>query len=90
MKSALFPTGAIRITPIAKRYLNLQDVSKAIKRHTQGDWGELCRADKQDNDHSVTHRKELFSIYTDRHNIGFYVVTNSDRSTTTVLLPEES
>jgi hypothetical protein len=59
-----------------------------LSRHVCGDWGELDEQDKRENDFSLTNRLRIFSAYTygDKK---FWVITEADRSATTILLPSE-
>ena len=68
--------------------LNEADVCKGLDRHSSGDWGALCQEDKEANEIAVREGHRLLSLH---HSDGtkFYVITEWDRSATTVLLPEE-
>ena len=60
----------------------------ALHRHSQGDWGELLPEDAIANDLALEQGGRLFSAYglgRDR----FWVITEADRSLTTVLLPND-
>jgi len=63
-------------------------VWESLKRHAKGDWGDLCQEDKQENELSV---KEGFRILSAYENKGrkVWIITEADRSATTVLFPEE-
>lgn len=63
------------------------EVSRCIERHMQGDWGEVCDEDKAINDQAVTDGERILSAY----NVGqkIWIITEADRSATTVLFPEE-
>ena len=84
-----FPLGQVVVTTCAACKLNPVDVKAAIGRHARGDWGDLEPADWQVNDQRVVSGGPLASIYKDAKGKRFYVLTESDRSVTTVLLPEE-
>ena len=83
------------ISARVKRDMKFNDfVSRCVVRHKSGDWGDLCEDDKAMNDESLEAEKKggwtdsLFSSYeTDVGKI--YVITECDRSSTTILLPEE-
>ncbi len=97
---SLFETGTVVMT-CGVRDLVFSDehaqevVQSCLERHCRGDWGDLCDDDKQMNQDSLDEEKRtgrsydsLFSSYeTDIGNI--YVITECDRSATTILLPEE-
>lgn len=65
-----------------------KDVLKAIKRHRNLDWGEMDAEDKQQNDNAVKENLRIFSAYnTCRGRI--WIITEADRSATTILFPDE-
>ena len=85
----LFPLGQCVITANAKDTLNPLDVKLALDRHVSGDWGELCEHDWKENEVALSQGLRLFSSYKDRSGTKFYIITEHDRSVTTVLLPED-
>jgi hypothetical protein len=60
-----------------------------IRRHVQGDWGELCPDDVQENEFSLQNGFRLLSAYRLKDGTKIWIITEADRSVTTVLLPEE-
>lgn len=82
-----FPLGDLLMTVNAERWLSTITVTKAIARHAAGDWGEVCAEDAGLNDHALRHGGRLFSEYTEGP-VSFWIITEADRSGTTVLLPE--
>jgi hypothetical protein len=60
-----------------------------LRRHITGDWGELCDDDKAENEYSVRHGFRILSRYSFSNGQPFYIITEADRSVTTILLPEE-
>ena len=80
--------GRVVITRGAMATLNETDVQAALRRHRSGDWGTLCAEDREANDVAVHEQLRLVSVY-DSDGTKFYVITEWDRSATTVLLPEE-
>lgn len=83
------PLGQVVITPNALDQLNPQDVSACLRRHVRGDWGELDAHDLAENELSLQQGFRLLSAYSDRHGTRFWIITEADRQTTTVLLPED-
>jgi hypothetical protein len=77
------------MTPNARDTLHPEDIPLALGRHTRGDWGDVDEHDRQENERSVTHRLRLFSVYHDRNKVKFWIITEADRSATTILLPED-
>jgi hypothetical protein len=57
-------------------------------RHLSGDWGDLSSEDKAENDFSLRRDLRIFSAY-DTPKGRLWIITEADRSATTVLLPSE-
>ena len=87
--AARFPLGFVMESPGVLASIPQDEIAQAIERHGRGDWGELCPDDVQENEFSLTHNFSLLSAYVSAAGIHFWVVTEADRSATTVLLPEE-
>lgn len=67
---------------------NNKAASELLDRHVSGDWGDLCEDDKQLNEAALKEGSRLFSSYT----LGegkLWIITEADRSSTTLLLPSE-
>ena len=90
MPKVLFDMGQIVVTPGASYGLHLieRHPVQLLARHATGDWGRLPEQDIEENERSLKHGYRLFSAY-DVEDARFYVITEHDRSVTTVLLPEE-
>jgi hypothetical protein len=84
-----FALGQTVITRQAKAVLNPHDVTNAVWRHSAGDWGDCGSEDWKENELSLQQGARLFSVYRDRNGRDFWVITEADRSSTTVLLPED-
>jgi len=84
-----FELGQLVATPNALATLDPNDVAAAVGRHARGDWGELDEHDRLENDSALVNGSRLFSAYRDRGGTKFWVITEWDRSVTTVLLPED-
>lgn len=63
-------------------------VHASFLRHSQGDWGEMCEEDKQANEDALIHGDRLFSSYT-LNDWKVWIITEWDRSYTTILFPSE-
>ena len=87
----LFPLGRTVATPGALDALEKagQMPAEFLRRHQIGDWGELCEADKKENDFSVTNDFRILSAYRTKADVKIWLITEHDRSATTLLLPEE-
>jgi hypothetical protein len=88
-RKPIFTLGLLYITPNAARSVPADEVFKALARHAAADWGTLDQHDWGENDKAIGNGGRVFSAYQARRGIRFYVITESDRSTTTVLLPED-
>ena len=60
----------------------------SLKRHANGDWGDLCDDDKKENENALKIGERLFSSY-QQAEWKIWVITERDRSATTILFPEE-
>jgi hypothetical protein len=60
-----------------------------IRRHATGDWGDLDEDDKAENELSVGEGFRILSAYTMERGVKLWVISESDRSVTTILLPSE-
>ncbi len=85
---ARFPLGRLVITATAAARLTGDEVADAIVRHARGDWGDLSRADAAENDLALRDGSRLLSAY-GRGDRRFWIITEADRSITTVLLPDD-
>ena len=84
-----FPLGQTVITPNALEQLTQDDVLGALKRHAVGDWGDVCPEDAQENELSLREGFRLLSVYQSTAGVKFWIITEADRSATTVLMPED-
>jgi hypothetical protein len=86
-----FPLGRIVATPAALKALEdaNQNPFEFLDRHQAGDWGELCEEDKRENEFSVRNGFRILSAYRTRNNVKLWVITEADRSSTCLLLPQE-
>jgi len=84
-----FELGRVVITSAALATLPTEDVESAVRKHANGDWGEIEDEDQEANEHALLAGLRLFSAYRTECGIRFYIITEWDRSVTTVLLPED-
>lgn len=87
----LFPLGQIVATPGALEALNeaRQSPVEFLARHARGDWGEVCAEDKALNDEAVKDGSRILSAYRTKVGVKLWVITEADRSSTCILLPDE-
>lgn len=79
--------GQTVITANAASALKDEDVLIALHRHSTGDWGHLCPEDRTANEGALVNGTRLLSSYRSKTGIAFWIITEADRSLTTVLLP---
>jgi hypothetical protein len=86
-----FPLGQLVATPGALRALQEagQSPTDFLFRHVRGDWGEVCDEDKRLNDEALANGERLLSAYRTLRNVRIWAITEADRSSTCILLPEE-
>lgn len=81
--------GAIVATQQIIETVDITEIQDALNRHVSGDWGEVCKEDKQMNDDALTLGNRVVSVYKSSEDVKFYIITEHDRSVTTALLPSE-
>jgi len=84
-----FPLGRIVTTPGALADVPADEIQSAIARHHHGDWGDVCKADRQENERRLLDGCLLFSVFHTKAGVKFYVITEHDLYVTTILLPDE-
>jgi len=86
-----FPLGQLVGTPGAAEAFarNKQAPTEFLRRHWRGDWGQLDEHDVQENELSLQQGFRLLSRYTLADGTAIYIITEADRSATTILLPSE-
>ena len=89
MHNAKFPLGRLVSTAAVLLEVHNDELSTALNRHLAGDWGDVCEEDRAENDFSLEHGYRLLSVYRTEYGVKFWIITEADRSSTTVLLPEE-
>ena len=86
---AKFEIGRLVATPNALRAVPQAEVMEALGRHVSGDWGDCSKEDREENELSLREGFRLFSVYRTKDGTKFWIITEADRSATTVLLPED-
>ena len=87
----MFDLGQLVATPGALEALarNQQTPLEFLQRHINHDWGNVDSEDRIENDYSVTRGLRILSAYTLKDETRIWVITEADRSVTTILLPSE-
>jgi hypothetical protein len=86
-----FPVGQIVATPgaVAALQESGEEATPYLRRHNGGDWGELDVHDLRENQLSLQRGFRLLSAYTLRSGTKIWIITEADRSSTTILIPDE-
>ena len=86
-----FSLGQVVATPGALDLLDrtATNAAELLQRHQSGDWGSVPPEDAALNDYSVTHEGRLLSSYRLNDSERLWIITEWDRSVTTLLLPDE-
>jgi hypothetical protein len=88
-RTARLSLGRTVITQNALSNLLPVDVLSALGRHASGDWGEVDAEDWQSNQLALEQGERLLSTYRSAAGVKFWIISEPDRSVTTVLLPED-
>jgi hypothetical protein len=88
-KDPRFQLGQLFATPNALGQVSHEDIQAALERHLRCDWGEVCKDDWKANDQALLDDTRLLSVYKSATGEKFWIITEADRSLTTVLMPED-
>jgi len=88
-KMPTVPLGEIVATANAVAQIPEAEIRKALIKHALGYWGEVCEEDRKENDLSLKEGFRLLSVYTTSTGTKFWIITEADRSVTTVLMPKD-
>lgn len=91
MAAARVPLGQIVATPGALEAFEHsgQHPIEFLSRHAIGDWGDLDEHDRQENERSLIMGYRLLSAYSLSTGVRIWIITEADRSSSTILLPKE-
>ena len=84
---ARFALGQTVATPGALAAIPPDEIQAALRRHQRGDWGDLDEEDRRENEWSLANGFRL--VYRSKPGVKFLIITEHDRSVTTVLLPDQ-
>jgi hypothetical protein len=91
-RQSLFSLGQVVATPGALSALGGEGINSdaLLQRHVTGDWGELSEDDRRENELSIKEGFRILSVYKlPRTGAKIWIITEGDRSATTLLLPDE-
>jgi len=84
-----FSLGRVVATAHAAHTIPPDEILKALSRHVRGDWGDVGKDDRKENEISLKEGFRLLSVYRTETGVKFWIITEADRSVTTVLMPED-
>lgn len=84
-----FMPGTLVATPAVIETVPMQELLNAYDRHLRCDWGEVCPSDWKSNNEALRCGDRLFSVYCTKDQQRFWIITEADRSATTILLPDD-
>ncbi len=85
----LFKPGKLVVTPHVLEKVPRDELTDALTRHLRGDWGDVCDEDRISNDRAIKEGNRILSIYHSKDGVAFWIITEADRSATTILLPSD-
>ncbi len=90
-KRPLFAVGSLYCTPGALAAMDEAQVDglALVVRHVTGDWTEMAEEDQQANELAIAEGSRVFSAYHLSTGVKLWIITEADRSATTLLLPDE-
>lgn len=88
-KTIRVPLGQTLATPGAMKATTQTERNIVFSRHSRGDWGDVVEEDWQANDQALQNGERLLSVYHTLSGTEFWIITEADRSATTILLPSE-
>ena len=94
MSTSVFPLAKFRLgksvsTPNALDHLTQDDILLAIGRHQAGDWGDVSEHDRAANQRALIEGTRLWSVYHAASGRKFWLITEANRASTAVLMPED-
>lgn len=84
-----FPLGRLVATRGVIEEIPESEMMEAVERHAIGDWGDVSEEDRVSNEEALKEGHRLLSVYHSSTGEKFWIITEWDRSATTVLLPSE-
>jgi len=86
-----FKLGQVVATPGALAALEAsgESLSDYVQRHVSGDWGIVKAEDRRENEVAIMLHMRIMSVYLLKSGVRIWIITEADRSSTCVMLPEE-
>lgn len=84
-----FAPGTVCATSAALAVLSRERLLLLLERHLHGDWGDTCKSDQIANEHAICSGERIVSWYQLSGKVRVLILTEADRSATTVMLADE-
>ena len=84
-----FALGSVYCTRGVHEKIPIEVVMDVLRRHASGDWGDVCLEDRDANEQALLDEVRILSVFRLAEGVKVWVITEADRSATTVLLPSE-
>lgn len=94
MNKPLFNLDSVAATSKVAEVLDGKTINDLVTRHLMGDWGNICEEDKESNRQAIKEDYRILSCY-DLKQYGYedlervYIITEADRSYTTLMFVSE-
>ena len=86
---ARFLSGPVWAPPSALEVLSRAHLLQLLERHLRGDWGDTCKIDRVANERAICNGDRIVSWYQLSGKTRVLIITEADRSATTIMLSEE-
>lgn len=86
---AKFELGELYMTTGARDSLQPFEITALLKRHAHCDWGVCGLDDAESNDEALIEGSRVLSVYRSNSGEKVWLITEADRSATTILMPSE-
>lgn len=84
-----FALGSVYVTRRVSEELANEEIQAVLERHASGDWGLVDDEDREANEQALVNGLRLLSSYVTASGLKLWVITEADRSATTILFPSE-
>lgn len=88
-KPVRFQSGKLCATQGVMKNISQQKIARLVNRHIRGDWGDTCMADQKANEQAIRNGDRILSWYQISGKIRVLIITEADRSATTIMLADE-
>ncbi len=89
IRIGLFLPSRWLITPGIQRDLSADEIRVGFLRHFSGDWGDVCKDDRENNDRCLEKCGRMLSQFRSTNGVLFWVITEAGHDVATMLLPNE-